>query len=984
MALELSLIEKLCKDAYRGRSDSAELFQHPNYRIVTDYLTGKAATLQGLAPAQENYAFVNLVDLLEAPGQPAANDVLLLDVIWHPEIFKFANDYFFKKLVQHHIEQDTSSFLQAAYGYFKKAGYNTDKIFETYMVGMFAYPGSQALFEREDSSLKQFLLSIMPPTILQTRYFYSEKWNDYYFQLLEEGKPHLLEEYILFGIIYDMNKTLHSLIHHKQGKYIPLVTGWIRKSTADYNLQKRFETALRLYDYNAGEYRSLATGIAQAYLDHFMRQGNKDLWESWASIKDFIAKSSYGLRYSGAALHFMMEDDKDRGKELVYEWFQNKVFVSLSMLEVLQYHLGDDALPYLKLGLQADASVGGVEYYTHIINLLAENFQPGQYLDTLWTLVTNKSKTLRETVARIVIERDVEAESKAVRLLAHKNAEARQTGAVILSHFSSESALSAVMSLLDTETNDNTRDIFLQIMATHLPRQADESFVGRMVAAAQQRGKLAKPEEPWLAEEDLPSVYFTSGRQLTVEEVRFLLYRMSRVKGMRSDVEARYLLDLLDREKAASFAKAVIRLYMDKGARPEYKYLLALAALLGNDEVVDKLRTVTNGFIDDNRVKMAEHGVGALALQGSDKALRWVEWYSRKYKNKKANVGAAALQALQDAAEELGITTHELGDRIVPDFGFEGLFKEFTINGEEYRAFIDSNFKICFFNEDNKKLKSLPASAGAELKEEFKQIGKEVRDVVRSQSDRLEHYLVIQRRWTGEQWQQFYLNNPVMFIYATKLLWGTYDAQGRLTGTFACLEDTSLVNAEGEELELEEGSLVGIVHPLHLAEADLQAWKRQFFDLSIEPIFPQLDRPVFALKAGDGNKKIITDYAGKDAQPGSIRSTMEKKGWKKGDTGDGGSIDSYLLEDTSTGITAHLEVSGIFVGSFDADYDPKLGRLYFIDNRKPSASRWFNPPADEKDQRLLALKDLPPILYSEVRSAISAIKLKNIEAGTTV
>jgi len=44
-------------------------------------------------------------------------------------------------------------------------------------------------------------------------------------------------------------------------------------------------------------------------------------------------------------------------------------------------------------------------------------------------------------------------------------------------------------------------------------------------------------------------------------------------------------------------------------------------------------------------------------------------------------------------------------------------------------------------------------------------------------SSRLEYYLVTQRKWTFQQWQQFFLNNPVMFIYATRLLWGVYEGE---------------------------------------------------------------------------------------------------------------------------------------------------------------------------------------------------------------
>jgi len=370
---------------------------------------------------------------------------------------------------------------------------------------------------------------------------------------------------------------------------------------------------------------------------------------------------------------------------------------------------------------------------------------------------------------------------------------------------------------------------------------------------------------------------------------------------------------------------------------------------------------------------MAEYGVGALALQGSNKALRWVELYSRKYKTKKANVGAAALLALEAAAEELNITVYELGDRIVPDFGFEGLFREFAIDGDNYRAFIDSNFKIAFFNDDNKKLKAIPASAANELKDEFKAIAKEVKDIVKSQSSRLEHYLVVQRRWSKEQWQQFFLTNPVMFIYATKLLWGEYD-NNELKQCFYCQEDTTFMDADDNEISLASAAQIGIVHPLQLSPDDLKTWQRKFFDLSIEPVFSQLDRNIYSLVPEQKEVAIIRTFDGTKTEPGSIRGTLEKYGWRKGPTGDAGFIDAFFKDEDASDVMAVLEVEGVNVSGFDADMDAQLGRLYF--RQRVGKNKWITPPKDDKDPVLIPLGKLPEVFYSEVISAIKAIKTR--------
>lgn len=599
---------------------------------------------------------------------------------------------------------------------------------------------------------------------------------------------------------------------------------------------------------------------------------------------------------------------------------------------------------------------------------------PDKYLDVIWRLIPIKSASIKELISRSIAEKDPDALQKASKLLKDKNADSRQIAGMILGEIGTESALREIRAVINDEKNDATRDALLSAMASSMPSVADLEFVTSMIHSAKHRGRLAKPVEDWLDESVFPPLYYKNGKHLDTDAIRFLLYRMSRVKTMRSDIEAKLLLQLIDRKTSGPFAVALMNRFVDAGAKADQKYALALTALLGDDSVIDKIKAAINRWIDESRWKMAEMGVGALALQGSDKALRWVEWYSRKYKNKKANVGAAALTALETAAEELGISTYELGDRIVPDFGFDGLFKHFTVDGEEYRAFIDSKFKIAFFNDDNKKLKAIPATASAELKDEFKGIAKEVRDIVRSQSSRLEYYLQVQRRWTTEQWQRFFLQNPVMFIYATKILWGAYDEKGKLFQTFLCNEDTSLMDVNSDEISLEESTLIGIVHPTELEPSLHQQWKQLFFDLSIDPVFPQLDRRSGKLTDEEMKAKIIRRYDGRKTVTGSIRSTLERLGWRKGPALDGGMIDTFYLTHTSLRVEAMLKVEGVGAG-FGWTQDESLGVLFVVKQDKIK-SRYYYHPKDESDDALVAPKDLPAIFLSEMLAAVEAIKVK--------
>ena len=915
-----------------------------------------------------------LISLLNSIENISKKDQLVLDIIYSPIVGAYLRDSFNAWIFTKCINNKSKEFFRAAMKEFGKQGMSDSDIFNLFFFN--SYYTNLEYGQLDQSPLKDFLvsqarklISAKPPS--SNRYPLAEQWNFLYFQLLEETKPTFADDYLILSLQKEHQHIIKPFAEYKDGAYLNTIESFF-SNIAQYgskSAESIFLGAYQLYHINPQKYSSLAVEHAIRYLDNFRDNKDRQKWERSIYEHEFSDVPWSQISYSACAFDLLFKHDNSvKAITILDEWFSQKVRVNETILDVLYRHLGQDAFPHIEKALSADY---GIEYFTKAIGLLGKEFEPALYLPLVWSLASSKSKPVRELVATVIAGKDPQAEQKAIALLQSKSADARQTAARILSYFPGDAATKAINAVLNKESNDNARDILLQSVADSMPIEADADYIKAMVDAAQSRGKLKKPIEPWLDETNLPILYNKEGEPFDSAYTRFLMYRMSRVKGMRSDIEAKFIIQSVDKEKSAPFALALIKLYIDNQAKPEHKWLMALSAMLGNDAVVDKIRITTNRWIEDSRYKMAEHGVGALALQGGDKALRWVEWYSRKYKSKKANVGSAALIALEAAAEELGISTHELGDRIVPDFGFEGLFRHFTVGDDSYRAFIDSNFKIAFFTDENKKLKAIPSGASAELKEEFKAIAKEVRDITKSQSSRLEYYLIIQRRWDINRWQQFFLQNPVMFIYATRLLWGIYNEQGELIRAFLCNEDTSLIDIDQEEITIETG-MIGIVHPSQLDASLLQRWKQLFFDLSIDPIFAQLDRPIPDKKEIDLSKSIIHAFDGKQMKQGSIRSTLERYGWHKGPVADAGILESFNLSYSERNIEAILEVDGVAVG-YGWGGDEKLGRLYIIDKNK-ATQRWFNSPTNDDDDRLVRLKDVPPIFLDELLMAIEMIK----------
>jgi Domain of unknown function (DUF4132)/HEAT repeats len=642
-------------------------------------------------------------------------------------------------------------------------------------------------------------------------------------------------------------------------------------------------------------------------------------------------------------------------------------------------------------------------------------------VENLWLFARHADKEVRQLTAQHIAKTLGEAAiPEAEKMILEKKAEVRLTGARILSLIKTEKATNILRGYINDEINDDVRNAMLEGIAHYLVENATIESVAESIALAEKRGKLAKPAVAWLVK--YPQLtYKNGGNALDDATIAFLFYRMSQAKDIRTDIEARPLLSLIDRETSAPFAKWLLDSYFQNGADAKLKWCLTLGAMLGGDnEVVFLQRTVVN-FVDNARGKMAENVVKALALQGSQRALRTVEFFSRKYKTKNKNIGAAALEAFDVAAEELGMTPYELADSVIPDFGFDGLFKEFEANKETYRAYIGNDFKLAFLDEDNKTLKALPKGTSAELKEEFKEIGKEIRDIVKSQSSRLEQYLVIQRRWSVDKWQAFFLTNPVMFVYAVRLIWGVFDNKNSLITVFRCQEDQTLTDKNGDEIDFDalanmrsvldgrinsptidvetpinngriyspenaqntEGSKlsIGMVHPIGLDAETTDFWKNDLLDNDIEAIFPQLTRPVILLKDMDKNTKMSDEFSGVPFGGYGFISRMDKTGWSRGSVVDGGGISSYYKEFTEVGLVAIvMQTGGLSVGYYDVNAE--IGNLMFV---KKSGVRFgsymYDEPSKYDDPRLVRFGDVPPIVYSEVMADMQFFKDNQVKEG---
>ena len=605
--------------------------------------------------------------------------------------------------------------------------------------------------------------------------------------------------------------------------------------------------------------------------------------------------------------------------------------------------------------------------------------------ELLWPLTGHKSKPVRDAAARALGALGDDVFPKAEEMLAAKKADQRSAAVTILSTLGTPPALTALEARLDEEADEDVRDQML------LALDAAWKAAGKEVTAEQIEQRIARAapnlQEPlakWIGESKLPPLKDVEGRTLSQQQVRYLLFRQSRCKEIRPDVEGAALLARIDRKTSGDFALALLNQFLASKMDAADRWAMALAGLLGDDRIVPPLMGQIRKWVDANRGKLAEYAAQAIALLGTDPALCAIDSLSIRYRTKQKNIGAAAAAAFQEAAERLGISPDELGDRVVPWLGFEPGMPRLLEKGDakiEIRVGLD--WKLEFRDlVKGKKVASLP-SAFSEAKAEMKDLQALLKEVLKGQLSRLENLMVRQYRWPIARWKELYLGHPILFPFAVRLIWGWYDESGQLRQTFRALEDQTLTTAADEAWQLESEGTVGIVHPLELPTDQLAAWQTHVADYELESPFQQLGRMVLRCDEGQKSAKFGKQFNGAEVNAMTFKGRADRLGWTRGSVVDGGCIESYRKCFPGAGADVFLSLDGMYMG-IDMYSSITLQQFFFVKSGSVRVGSYlYDGPEKDADERLIPFGQVPPIVYSEAVGDLQKISGKSEAAGAS-
>ena len=454
----------------------------------------------------------------------------------------------------------------------------------------------------------------------------------------------------------------------------------------------------------------------------------------------------------------------------------------------------------------------------------------------------------------------------------------------------------------------------------------------------------------WLDPAHLPQVLLRDRRSaLPTSAVGHLCTMLAMSKPGDTYAGVQIVREAVDPLSSAEMAWAIFERWQSAGYPSKDAWVLDALALLGDDETVRRLAPLIRVWPGEAAHKRAVAGLDVLSAIGTDVALMHLHGIAEKARF--AGLKSAARAKMDEVAEALGLTAEQLADRLVPDFGLDTDGSMVLDYGERrFRVGFDEQLKPVVADEDGSRRKLLPKPGAKDdpalapaAYARFAGLKKDVKTVAADQIRRFERAMVTGRRWTAAEQRTLFVDHPLLRHLVRRLVWATFDTEGRPTGSFRVAEDQSLADPSDDELMVAGDTVVGVAHPLHLGET-LGAWSDVFADYEILQPFPQLGREVLALTADERSSRLLHRFAGATVYTGKILG-LSHRGWQRGSPQDAGvSNVTYklvpggraVIVDLDPGIIAgdamewpEQTITGVWLNEGPADWGNSQGNLPF-------------------------------------------------------
>ncbi len=476
----------------------------------------------------------------------------------------------------------------------------------------------------------------------------------------------------------------------------------------------------------------------------------------------------------------------------------------------------------------------------------------------------------------------------------------------------------------------------------------------------------------WINLSELPPIWINSST-LNRVQVESLIVALESSTLEHVHPLVRDLRTHAKKESLDAFVCQLFEQWRAKRKAIKDKWAMMAMGLLGSDMAAHKLGPLVYTWRNELKHQYVTWGLECLQAIGTTAAL--MELHAIAQKTRHTALKQRVYSFLTDIAHQLKLTQEELQDRIVPDCGLNK-------DGSHIFDFGSRQFELVLTTEkpmvrvSTGKLKSnLPkpgvkdrADLAQQAIAEWRLMKKQIAQVFKIKSLRLEQAMVNERRWQMDIFEMLFVLHPLMIHLTQRLIWGHYDASQQLVKTFRVTENRTYADLDDKTYQIEESAMVGIVHPLHLSLEQRFTWGELLSDYEIVQPFAQSGRSLYTLELGEEMQTEITRFADIKVEAIALVGILERRGWTRGLTQDGGMFYEHSKLFEGANVIVFIEYDGIPIYSvIDGDVQ-SIQRCFFVSG---NAQHYPN------SRKALSLSQVNPIVISEVLGDLITIAAKS-------
>lgn len=379
-------------------------------------------------------------------------------------------------------------------------------------------------------------------------------------------------------------------------------------------------------------------------------------------------------------------------------------------------------------------------------------------------------------------------------------------------------------------------------------------------------------------------------KRIDIKIIRFIYGSYLKIKdNVRRLKTIDNIIDLIDID---SFREAAYKIFLSDRSKIASRII---CGIYGDGKIVeDYVKSLKKEFYPRS------YYVYILALNKNKYALKLL--CDTSLKSKIEGIKNAAESALETIANRMKVERYELDDLLIPDFNLDKNGERIVYaEDKEYKLFIDDNIDLHIMY-NNKELKTAPKTFSKELKSEITFIRKEIKNIVKSQRDKMIYLLMNGRKYSYNFWKSVYIDNYFFNEYAVKLIWNLYDENNLFLTTFRYLSDGSFTDYDDNEVKINENNSIALAYIKEMNNDIIDKWKKQLSDYEIVQHIKQL-------RVIDDLEKEFSSFNG-EYKLSKLKNFVNKYPFNEYYE-DYYIIDGYKFEEKVSGLVLNISTNGI-------------------------------------------------------------------------